>query len=147
MRSVKRHAGDRIILGSGDLFDAAACLAMLRATGVDGVSIARGAIGNPWIFQQVQALARGETPPVPDLAEQARVLRMHCELAVEAEGESAAAGTMRMFGIKFARLHPDPEAVRNAFSRTRSLVDWHGVLETWYARSTDVPEMGLERNS
>ena len=59
LRDVKRHAGSNTILGSGDLFTAQACLDMLRRTGVDGVSIARGAIGNPWIFQQVQALANG----------------------------------------------------------------------------------------
>lgn len=139
LRSVKRHAGNRIILGSGDLFDAPACLGMLRATGVDGVSIARGAIGNPWIFSQVQALARGEPLPVPDLTEQRRVLQMHRDLAAETEEPSAAAGTMRMFGIKFARLHPEPEAVRNAFARTRTLEEWHAVLDTWYRMETGQP--------
>ncbi len=51
--------GARTVLGSGDLFTAAACLAMIRETGVDGVTAARGAIGNPWIFQQARALAAG----------------------------------------------------------------------------------------
>ena len=47
----------RVVLGSGDLFDAQACLDMIRYTGVDGVTVARGAIGNPWIFAQARALA------------------------------------------------------------------------------------------
>src|SRR5438270_721850 len=50
LSEVKRHAGERTILGSGDLFTAADCLAMMARTGVDGVTVARGAIGNPWIF-------------------------------------------------------------------------------------------------
>ena len=59
LAEVKRHAGQRTVLGSGDLFAAQDCLDMFRQTGVDGVSVARGAIGNPWIFEQVRALATG----------------------------------------------------------------------------------------
>jgi nifR3 family TIM-barrel protein len=61
LRDVKQHAGSKTILGSGDLFTAQACLDMLSYTGVDGVSVARGAIGNPWIFEQARALAAGRT--------------------------------------------------------------------------------------
>ena len=52
LREVKQHVGDKTILGSGDLFTAQDCLDMLQQTGIDGVTVARGAIGNPWIFQQ-----------------------------------------------------------------------------------------------
>src|SRR5436309_7917185 len=48
---VKRHAGSHTILGSGDLFTATAVRKMIDETGVDGVSVARGAIGNPFIFR------------------------------------------------------------------------------------------------
>src|SRR5690606_1833266 len=44
LRDVKAHAGQRTVIGSGDLFTAEACLEMLEYTGVDGVSVARGAI-------------------------------------------------------------------------------------------------------
>lgn len=53
---VKRYAGDRVVLGSGDLFTAEDCLRMMAETGVDGVTIARGCIGNPWIFRDCIAL-------------------------------------------------------------------------------------------
>lgn len=132
LRDVKRHAGARTILGSGDLFDAQACIDMLRRTGVDGVSVARGAIGNPWIFQQVQAIANGQPALNPALNEQRRVLLMHCELCVEATDEAAASSTMRSFGIKFARLHPDRDTVRNAFGRSRNLTEWREVVDRWY---------------
>jgi tRNA-dihydrouridine synthase B len=57
LREVNRHAGERAVLGSGDLFTAQACLDMIEQTGVDGVTAARGAIGNPWIFQHARLLA------------------------------------------------------------------------------------------
>ncbi len=65
LREVKRHAGVRVVLGSGDLFTPQACIDMLTQTGVDGVTAARGAIGNPWIFSQARALAAGEPLPAP----------------------------------------------------------------------------------
>ena len=50
LRHLKQHAGKRTVLGSGDLFTAQDCLDMMDQTGVDGVTVARGAIGNPWLF-------------------------------------------------------------------------------------------------
>ncbi len=132
LREVKALAGSRTILGSGDLFTAQACLDMLAHTGVDGVSVARGAIGNPWIFGQARALAAGLPLPVPDLAEQRRVLLLHLQLCMEAGGTAGAHATMRMFAIKFARMHPEHEAVRNAFATTHGLDEWRAVLERWY---------------
>ena len=73
LREVKQHAGTRVVLGSGDLFTPQACLDMLRETGVDGVTVARGAIGNPWIFSQARALAAGL--PLPEPPTRARAAR------------------------------------------------------------------------
>ena len=50
LREVKQRYPNRTILGSGDVFTAEDAVRMLRETGVDIVWIARGAIGNPWIF-------------------------------------------------------------------------------------------------
>ena len=132
LREVKQHAGSKTIIGSGDAFTAQACLEMLDYTGVDGVSVARGAIGNPWIFEQARTLAAGLPLPVPDLEEQRRVMEMHCELCLQAGDATGANTTMRMFGIKYARLHPQHVEVRNAFAKCRSLEDWRGVLDQWY---------------
>ena len=134
LREVKAHAGAATILGSGDLFDAQACLDMLAHTGVDGVSVARGAIGNPWIFGQVRALAAGLPLPVPDLAEQRRVMELHCALCLDdlagLPGDAAAAtlATMRMFAIKFAALHPEHAMVREAFATSRTLPAWRAEI-------------------
>ena len=109
-------SGTRTILGSGDLFSAEDCLEMLAQTGVDGVIVARGAIGNPWIFQQVRALAAGQPlPPPPSVHEQREVIREHYRLAEELYGEDRCGPLMRKFGIKYSALHPQFLAVRTAF--------------------------------
>lgn len=134
LAEVKRHVGQRTILGSGDLFSAADCLAMIESTGVDGVTVARGAIGNPWIFQQARALADGfALPPPPTTHEQAAVIREHYSLADELYGSDRCCSLMRKFGIKYARLHPRYLIVRDAFIQVRRPGDWQQVLATHYA--------------
>ncbi len=133
LREVRAHVGDRVLLGSGDLFTAHDIVRMLRETGVDGVTVARGCIGNPWIFREARALLSGRPlPEPPSVPEQGRVIREHFELAVRAYGESRAARIMRKFGIKYSELHPDAGAVRDAFIRTRNVADWRAVLDRWY---------------
>jgi tRNA-dihydrouridine synthase B len=134
LAAAKRRAGTRVVIGSGDLFSAAACVAMLERTGVDGVSIARGAIGNPWIFRQTLALLAGGPPlPPPTIHEQADVLREHFRLAESLHGEDRAGRVMRKFAIKYARLHPEGLPVRDAFVAVKTNADWHAVLARFYA--------------
>lgn len=138
LREVKQHVGDRIILGSGDLFSARDCLRMMQETGVDGVTVARGCIGNPWIFQQARALFAGQPIPAPpSLHEQREVILEHFRLAEELYGEDRAGVPMRKFGIKYAQLHPESIAVRTEFARVKNLGEWKNVLEKWY--SEDLP--------
>jgi tRNA-dihydrouridine synthase len=62
LREVKKRYPDRTILGSGDVFTAHDVVRMLEETGVDIVWIARGAIGNPWIFRHAAQLLKARTP-------------------------------------------------------------------------------------
>jgi nifR3 family TIM-barrel protein len=134
LTEVKRHAGLHTVLGSGDLFTPQACIDMLRMTGVDGVTVARGAIGNPWIFSQSRALAAGlPLPEPPTLHEQRRVIEQHYELAQEIYGAQSYGRQMRKFGIKYSRLHPDSLAVRDAFIAVRWPEELHQVLDRFYA--------------
>ena len=134
LREVKQHLGDRTLLGSGDLFTPYDCLRMIEETGVDGVTVARGAIGNPWIFPQCRALAAGQPlPDPPHLHEQREVMREHYRLAVEIYGEQRCGTIMRKFGIKYSCLHPEHEQVRAAFAKSKSQEEWNRILDQWYA--------------
>jgi len=138
LAEVKRHAGERVIFASGDLFSPRDCLDVLRETGVDGLAVARGAIGNPWIFAQLKAMSQGQPQPdPPSLHEQRDVIRRHFELAEEIHGERKGCQVMRKFGIKYAALHPQSIDVRNAFVAVRCRADWLAALDRWYAE--DLP--------
>lgn len=134
LRDVRNHFPDKTLIGSGDLFTPQDCIRMLQETGIDGLSIARGCIGNPWIFGQVNALLRGEPlPQPPSLHEQRDVIREHFQLSSELYGLDRCGPLMRKFGIKYAALHPEYEQVRASFISIRNKNDWDKALETWYS--------------
>ncbi|MEO1619120.1 MAG: tRNA-dihydrouridine synthase [Planctomycetota bacterium] len=134
LSEVKEHVGDSFkILGSGDLFSADDCLRMISETGVDGVTVARGAIGNPWIFEQASSLAEGKPlPDPPSLCEQAAVMRSHFELCEHTYGEKRAPLLMRKFCIKYSQSHPDHENVRQSFVRLRDREAFEAALNEHY---------------
>jgi tRNA-dihydrouridine synthase len=133
LAEVKRAFPDHTILGSGDLFTASDCLRMLEETGIDGVTVARGAIANPWIFQQARALAAGKPLPLPPTTiEQRQVLERHWQLAEQLYG-ARTGPLLRKFGIKYAASHPHHLQVRPAFTQVRNWEDWKAVLDRWYS--------------
>ncbi len=142
---VKQHAGAETIIGSGDLFTAQDCLDLVTETGVDAAAVARGAIGNPWIFAQIRALSEGRVLPPPSLHQQREVLAEHYRLSEEIYGVKHACRVMRKFGIKYARLHPQSPAVRDAFIAVAEPADWHQVLDRWYREDLPgVAPIGLD---
>jgi tRNA-dihydrouridine synthase len=122
------------VFGSGDVFTAEDAVRMLNETNVNVVWIARGAIGNPWIFRQAAAILRGEPEAeAPTIAEQREALAEHFGAAMEIHGEQLAGRRMRKMGIKYSRFHPSAAEVKKDFIAVHSLRDWSNVLGKWYA--------------
>ena len=104
-----RHPGVPVI-GNGDIQTPADAARMVAATGCDGLMVARGAMGQPWLFRDVAArLATGEDPaPLPRADRAALVLR-HFELLARHRGEAVALRTLRQRISKYsAHLQPWP---------------------------------------
>jgi tRNA-dihydrouridine synthase B len=145
LADLKKGYPDKTILGSGDLFTAEDAVRMLKETNVDCAWIARGAIGNPWIFEHAaQLLHSSFSPhpsslvfPPPTLHAQRDALTEHFAIAMQIHGEGLAGRRMRKMGIKYARLHPQSSEVKSDFIHVSSLRDWQNVLDKWY--STDAP--------
>jgi len=108
------------VIGSGDLFTAEDVLAMLNMTGCDGVMLARGALGNPWIFREALALQRGEEkiPPAPE--ERCAVSLRHLDLFAANAGERVAVREMRKHLCWYARGVQGAARFRAAVNRLES---------------------------
>jgi tRNA-dihydrouridine synthase B len=134
LRQVKSRYPDKTILGSGDVFTAEDAIRMLHETGVDIVWIARGAIGNPWIFDHAAALLAGRAISPPTINEQRDALSEHFSIAMQIHGEQLAGRRMRKMGIKYSRFHPQAADVKREFINVVSLRDWKDVLARHYSQ-------------
>ena len=83
------------IFGNGDIVTPQQAVEARKKYGVDGILIGRGAIGNPWIFEQTQRLLRGEEEREVTVAERVDVCRRHLMASVDFKGEHTAIFEMR----------------------------------------------------
>lgn len=109
------------LLASGDLFSAADGLRCLARTGVSGVMYARGAMHNPAVFAEHQALCRNETPAPPDAVRLRAMIRRHMDLAREHCPGKAALWKMRSVAPRYVRALPGARALRQQLCQC---TDW-----------------------
>ena len=75
------------VLGNGDIYTAADALSMMAETGCDGVMIARGAMGNPWVFSEICAALDGRDYTPPPMAEKFEVALAQVKEMITEKGE------------------------------------------------------------
>jgi tRNA-dihydrouridine synthase B len=117
------------VLGSGDLFTAQDCLRMMRETGCDGVMIARGALGAPWIFRQLAELSeRGTVTAVTNL-QRVEAMHQHLELFCRESGEAVAVREMKKHIGWYARGFAGAADIRRACNTARDIRDLLTLME------------------
>jgi nifR3 family TIM-barrel protein len=117
------------VLGSGDLFTAQDCMGMLRETGCDGVMIARGALGAPWVFRQVAELAEFDTVTTVTNLQRVETMRRHLELFCRESGEQIAVREMKKHVGWYARGFAGAAEIRRTCNSARDLRDLHTLME------------------
>ncbi len=75
------------VVANGDVKNHTDALNILKNTNCDGIMIARGSLGNPWIFKQVIQAINGETVFMPSLDERRTMAINHMNALVEFKGE------------------------------------------------------------
>ena len=122
------------VLGNGDINSPADALTMLAETGCDGVMIARGALGDPWLFERVNAAIEGrEAPPEPNLQARMNTLRRQVEEMVELKGERTAMPQARAQAIHYMKGLKGAAALRRACCQLTYLSDLDELIETVFA--------------
>lgn len=83
------------VIGNGDIFTAEDAIRIIEATGCDGIMVARGAMGNPWIFKQISEALNGKSITIPEPYEKVDMSLRHLKLAISHYGEARAVREMR----------------------------------------------------
>jgi len=123
------------LIGNGDLNTPQKVVEAFRLYRVDGVMIARAALGRPWLFRQVRAALRGEPIPAdPSLAEARDLLRRHFRLVVERFGPRRGALLMRKYACCYAQGKPGARLFRTHVSRIETPEQFDDVVARYFPR-------------
>ena len=127
LKDLKDHFPDNVIIGSGDLFTARDGLRMLETTGADAISYARGAIGNPFIFEQTMALSEGKTIEI-STKEKVEAIMYHLLGLVDFLGENTACREMRKHVCAYLKGIPNSAKVRQRVTTALTVDQYRDAL-------------------
>ncbi|MCK0172622.1 tRNA dihydrouridine synthase DusB [Mycolicibacterium sp. F2034L] len=127
--ALKSHVTSVPVLGNGDIFDADDALAMMAATGCDGVVIGRGCLGRPWLFAELAARFAGQPIPTPPtLGEVALIVRRHGELLTDHFGEDKAMRDIRKHVAWYLHGFPAGSDLRRGLALVKTRADLDALL-------------------
>jgi tRNA-dihydrouridine synthase B len=136
--ALKGHLRRIPLIGNGDLDSVEKVVSAFERYGVDGVMIARAALGRPWLFAQVRAALRGEAvPPDPTLDEQREVLLHHGELVVERFGVDRGMMLMRKYACCYAQGRPGARSFRTHVTHVATPQEFCEVVEAYFPRERE----------
>ena len=120
------------VIGSGDLFSAQDCLRMISTTGCDGVMIARGCLGNPFIFAQAEALLQGHAME-PRIGPGERLSTAIAQLLMLARsvGEAKACRDMRKHFVAYTKGLEGASIVRQSVVHADCIDEYEEIVESY----------------
>ncbi|MES2641244.1 MAG: tRNA dihydrouridine synthase DusB [Myxococcota bacterium] len=123
------------VIGNGDILDYESAVRMFHDTGVDGVMVGRGAVKNPWVFQQIGQQMRGEAPMVVTAEEKRRVLLGYFQSIRESfRTDHGSLGRMKKIANYFTHGLPHGSALRVAFLQSQSIEQAVEHTERYFER-------------
>ena len=116
------------VVGNGDILCAADAIRMYEHTGCDGVMIARGALGNPWLFAEIRALLEGGVYTPPSLSERMETALSQIAFMVEEKGERIAMAEARKHLSWYIKGIDGAAAARLAINTASTLAEMTAIL-------------------
>lgn len=103
------------VIGNGDIQSAHDVFRMVKATGCDGVMVGRAALGNPWIFAEIQAALKGNpAPAMPTIVQRAKMAQRHLESLTEFHGQEIGSKLIRKHLGWYFKGFPGASALRKS---------------------------------
>lgn len=120
------------VFGSGNIFDPVLAKKMFDETGCDGILVARGALGNPWIFRDIERyLKNGNIAKKPALSVKKKALKKHLFLIDKYSliSPSHKAGFMGKVAMWYLKGLPDASRIRDGICRIKSYKELNGLID------------------
>ncbi len=118
------------VFGNGDIFTPEDAKRMMEETGCDGVAVARGAQGNPWLIRRtVHYLENGELLPEPTKAEVIAMIHHHMELMLQYKGEFITVREMRKHIAWYTEGYPDSARLRGKINTAGSIEELYALVD------------------
>ncbi len=129
------------VIGNGDVVDALSAQRMMDQTQCDGVMIARGSYGNPWLFREINHyFEHGVQPEPPTLRERYDTMCRHLHMAVEMKGERKALLEMRKQFCWYIKGLPNIRILRDMFNKLETLNEVMDVARQWFENAGVDPD-------
>ena len=123
------------VIGNGDVVDGAGARRLRAISGCDGVMLGRGALGNPWIYREVDAALQGESAPaVPAFEDRRHALLRHLELQVQYEARPV--GPLRRIASWYFKDCPGASGFRDRIHRAESVEEMRALIGAFPRCST-----------
>jgi tRNA-dihydrouridine synthase B len=121
------------VFGNGDIFTVEDGLRMRQTTNCDGLMLARGAYGNPWLFAQLRAALTGKKIPAVTPEEKLQMIIQHATALVAFKGEKVAIREMRSHASAYIKGMPRASEYREKFHKLETLQEMVGLVHEYGA--------------
>jgi tRNA-dihydrouridine synthase B len=116
------------VIGNGDIATPENGCEMIRQTGCDSIMIGRGALGFPWIFNQIKMKQKGQDIPPLSLKTKINTALLHLKEYFKKNGERRAKNDMKRHIVWYLRGIPNASLIRNKIFRSNSIDDMENLL-------------------
>jgi nifR3 family TIM-barrel protein len=121
------------VIGNGDIKDGPSAKRMLDYTGVDAVMVGRAALGNPWVFYEINHyLQTGEEAPRPSLAEIKQMILEHGKSLMDLKGEHLAMLQMRGQGTWYFKGLHNAKETKDRLSKVKTWSEFVEIIHTYF---------------
>ncbi|MDD5432641.1 MAG: tRNA dihydrouridine synthase DusB [Candidatus Omnitrophica bacterium] len=117
------------LIASGDILSAQLAKKMIDETGCDGIAVARGALGNPWIFKEIKSfLKNGEIIKRPPSDEVVRIILKHLNSCIDYYGERSGVVIFRKFFAWYTKGFRHVRPLREKSSRAKTKQEMEEII-------------------